>query len=153
MFILVTTETANYLKPPETICNQPETVRNHPETARNHPKPLETTCNQSKNPPKLAIINPSSLGPPPHHRATSHQFLPCFSAVDLEHGFLIRKVKLGNHTENVAMIVTKSTLLLNSYAFSVIWQRLSKISCPQDSRKWGIARCLTMKFVVFCRRM
>ena len=63
-------------KPPETIQYQPqptETIKNSPETIRNY------------------LLHRS---PPPLHRATSQQILPCFSTIDFEHDFIIKKVEL-----------------------------------------------------------
>ena len=74
-------------KTPETIRNFPQptdTIQNHPETTQNY-------LNQRE--------------PPPPHRATSYQILPCFSAVDFEHYFSIRKAELGKNGENLAMIM------------------------------------------------
>ena len=122
MFLLVTAETVNHLNPFETNRNQKEAIRNRPKPPRNHPKPSETTRNYlqpTPRPVKLAITSTSLPQSPPPYSPTSHQFLPCFSAFDFEHGFLIRKVKLGKDNKNLAMIMTKSTLLLNSYASSV----------------------------------
>ena len=45
MFILVTTETANHLKPSETTRNQPEAIWNRPKPPRNYPKLSKTTRN------------------------------------------------------------------------------------------------------------
>ena len=40
-----------------------------------------------------------------YHRAMRHQILLCFSAVDFEHDFIIRKIELGKNGENIAMIM------------------------------------------------
>ena len=66
----MTTKIANHLQPSEIILNQQ--------------KPSKTT----QKTPKATCTNETHWPP---HRATSHQILPCFSAVDLEHGFIIMK--------------------------------------------------------------
>ena len=70
-------------QPPQSTRYHPqstETIGNHPETTRNY----------------LLHRNP-----PPHPHAKSQQTLPCFSAVDFEHDFIIRKVELQKQPSEV----------------------------------------------------
>ena len=98
----VTTKTANHLKPSEVTLNQQ--------------KPSETT----HKPPKATCTNGSHPSTHTHthththihththtqpQRATSYQILPCFSAIDFEHDFLIRKTELGKNGKNPTMIM------------------------------------------------
>ena len=72
-----------------------------PKTIRNHPQPTETIQNQ----PETTKNYLQQRNPPPLQCATSYQILPCFSAVDFEHDFSIRKAELGKNGENLAMVM------------------------------------------------
>ena len=103
---MVTTKTANLLKPSETTCNHPNSAGNHPKLSKTTQKPTKTIRNGLKlletNPkfPKSVRNSPTPLKPPVTHRATSRQFLPCFSVVEFEHELIVRRAKLGKNDEN-----------------------------------------------------
>ena len=89
----VAPKTANHPKPPETSWKQSETTQKPSKTTRNF---LKLTQNFTK----LAITSHTPTGPPHFDCATSRQFLPGFSTVDLEHKLIVRKVKVGKDDEN-----------------------------------------------------
>ena len=79
------------------LCKVSETLRTF---TLNQQKPSENTQNF------LHHQNPMS----PQH-TTSHQMLPCFSALDFEHDFIIRKVELGKNGKNIAMAMNHKGIL------------------------------------------
>ena len=93
---------------------QPETILNQSKLPRNHLKPPRNQSNSSKitqehlNPihilPKLTMTSQKLPNTSPI-RASSHQSIPWFSAVDFEHEFIVWKVRLGKGDENIAIIM------------------------------------------------
>ena len=121
---MVTTKTANQLKPSETTCNHPNSAGNHPKLSEITQKRTKTIQNDLKvleikpKDPKISQTSPTPLKPPVTHHGTSCQFLPCFSVVEFEHELIVRRAKLGKNDENPSNDHESETL----NPFSQLWE-------------------------------
>ena len=73
----------------------------------------------------------------------SHQILLCFSTVDFEHDFMMRKVELGKNGKNLAMTNCEPFLLILRYYFKTSLQYMFEGDCItyEDIKSFNICFC------------